>query len=97
MEDSFAPKIGTLGTIFYVDDTGTIHVNLADGSKLGTVFGVAKIEKIELILLATYISNTGNHKDYIRSLLMEINNYQFLSSKALKGHFLYLKSFLFYK
>ena len=27
MDDSFAPKIGTLGKVFYVDDTGTIHEN----------------------------------------------------------------------
>ncbi len=27
MDDSFAPKRGTLGKVFYVDDTGTIHVN----------------------------------------------------------------------
>jgi len=47
MEDSYAPKIGTLGKVFYVDDTGTIHVNWTNGSTLGVVFGVDKIERIE--------------------------------------------------
>jgi len=47
MDDSFAPKVGTLGKVFYVDDTGTIHVNWTNGSTLGVVFGVDKIERIE--------------------------------------------------
>jgi hypothetical protein len=47
MDDSFAPNGGTLGKVFYVDDTGTIHVNWDNGSTLGVVFGVDKIERIE--------------------------------------------------
>jgi hypothetical protein len=47
MDDSFAPKVGTLGKVFYVDATGTIHVNWDNGSTLGVVFGVDKIERIE--------------------------------------------------
>ena len=47
MDDSFAPKVGTLGKVFYVDDTGTIHVNWSNGSTLGIVFGVDKIDRIE--------------------------------------------------
>ncbi len=47
MDDSFAPNEGTLGKVFYVDDTGTIHVNWTNGSTLGVVFGVDKIERIE--------------------------------------------------
>ncbi len=47
MDDSFAPKGGTLGKVFYVDDIGTIHVNWDNGSTLGVVFGVDKIERIE--------------------------------------------------
>jgi hypothetical protein len=47
MDDSFAPKRGTLGKVFYVDDAGTIHVKWTNGSTLGVVFGVDKIERIE--------------------------------------------------
>ncbi|NCD07583.1 MAG: DUF4314 domain-containing protein [Spirochaetia bacterium] len=47
MDDSFAPKIGTLGKVIYVDDTGTIHVNWTNESTLGVVFGVDKIEKVK--------------------------------------------------
>lgn len=47
MDDSFAPKRGTLGKVFYVDDAGTIHVKWTNGSTLGIVFGVDKIERIE--------------------------------------------------
>ncbi len=46
MDDFFATKRGTLGKVFYVDDTGTIHVNWDNGSTLGVVFGVDKIERI---------------------------------------------------
>jgi hypothetical protein len=47
MDDSFAPKEGTLGKVFHIDDTGTIHINWDNGSTLGVVFGVDKIERIE--------------------------------------------------
>ncbi|MCY1152613.1 MAG: DUF4314 domain-containing protein [Sphaerochaetaceae bacterium] len=47
MDDSFAPRIGTLGKVIYVDDTGTIHVKWTNGSTLGVIFGVDKIERIE--------------------------------------------------
>ncbi len=47
MDDSFTPKRGTLGKVFYIDDTGTIHVNWDNGSTLGVVFGVDKIERID--------------------------------------------------
>lgn len=47
MDDSFAPKVGTLGKVFYVDDKGIIHVNWDNGSTLGIVFGVDKIERID--------------------------------------------------
>jgi hypothetical protein len=47
MEDSYAPKEGTLGKVFHIDDTGTIHINWNNGSTLGIVFGVDKIERIE--------------------------------------------------
>ena len=47
MDDSYAPKIGTLGKVFHVDDTVTIHVNWTYGSTLGVVFWVDKIERID--------------------------------------------------
>ena len=47
MEDSLAPKRGTLGKVFYVDDIGTIHVNWTNGSTLGILLGVDKIERID--------------------------------------------------
>ncbi len=47
MDDSFAPKVGTLGKVFYVDGIGTIHVNWDNGSTLGILFGVDKIERID--------------------------------------------------
>jgi hypothetical protein len=47
MEDSLAPKIGTAGKVFNIDDTGTIHVKWENGSTLGVVYGVDKIGKVE--------------------------------------------------
>lgn len=46
MEDSFVPKKGTLGKVFYIDDTGTIHVKWENGSTLGVVYGIDKVEKV---------------------------------------------------
>ena len=39
MNDDQAPPVGTCGTVAYVDDIGTIHVNWDNGSSLGVVFG----------------------------------------------------------
>lgn len=39
MNDVQAPPKGTLGTVFYVDDIGTIHVRWDNGSSLGVVYG----------------------------------------------------------
>jgi hypothetical protein len=47
MDDVHSPNNGTLGKVFYIDDTGTIHVNWTNGSTLGVVFGVDKIERID--------------------------------------------------
>ena len=47
MEDSQAPKKGTLGEVYYIDDLGTIHVRWETGSTLGVVYGIDKIEKVE--------------------------------------------------
>jgi len=46
MEDSQAPKIGTFGKVFHIDDAGTIHVKWENGSTLGAVYGIDKIEKV---------------------------------------------------
>ncbi len=46
MEDLQAPKKGTLGKVFHVDDTGTIHVKWETGSTLGVVYGVDSIVKV---------------------------------------------------
>ena len=47
MEDVHAPKKGTTGKVFYIDDTGTIHVKWENGSTLGILFGVDRIERVE--------------------------------------------------
>ena len=44
MDDIQAPPIGTLGTVRYVDDIGTIHVSWENGSGLGVVWGEDAIE-----------------------------------------------------
>lgn len=46
MNDISAPPIGTLGTVKYVDDIGTIHVNWDNGSMLGVAYPEDKIIKI---------------------------------------------------
>lgn len=37
MDDIQAPPTGTLGTVRYVDDIGTIHIKWDNGSSLGLV------------------------------------------------------------
>lgn len=39
MEDIQAPPTGTTGIVTAVDSIGTIHVNWANGSTLGAVYG----------------------------------------------------------
>ena len=39
MDDPQAPPKGTKGTVIFVDDIGTIHVNWDNGSSLGVVYG----------------------------------------------------------
>lgn len=39
MDDVHAPAKGTLGTVTYVDDIGTIHVKWDNGSSLGVAYG----------------------------------------------------------
>ena len=47
MEDDYAVPSGTIGTVDYVDDIGTIFMNWENGGSLGLVYGVDKFEKIK--------------------------------------------------
>ncbi len=44
MDDVQAPPIGTLGTVYHVDDAGTIHISWDNGSTLGAAYPEDKIE-----------------------------------------------------
>jgi len=46
MNDTSAPPIGTLGTVKYVDDIGTIHVKWDNGSNLGVAYPEDRVRKI---------------------------------------------------
>lgn len=46
MDDIQAPPVGTEGTVFSVDDMGTVHVRWDNGSTLGAVFGEDIIQKV---------------------------------------------------
>ena len=46
MNDIQAPPIGTLGTVMYVDDIGTIHIKWDNGSKLGAAYPEDRVTKI---------------------------------------------------
>lgn len=46
MDDVQAPPIGTLGTVYDVDDTGSSLVNWDDGSGLNVVYGEDIAEKV---------------------------------------------------
>lgn len=46
MDDLQAPPVGTKGTVSYVDDMGTIHVQWDNGSTLGVVDGIDFIRVI---------------------------------------------------
>lgn len=48
MKDAQAPDKGTLGTVRFVDDIGTVHIEWDDGSSLGAVMDVDIIEKVEV-------------------------------------------------
>lgn len=47
MDDEQAPPIGTLGTVYGVDDMGSIMVKWDNGCGLSVVYGVDKCQKIE--------------------------------------------------
>ena len=46
MNDEFAPKIGTLGTVTGVDDTASICVDWDNGSSLNVVYGEDRVKKM---------------------------------------------------
>ena len=46
MNDIQAPPIGTLGTVMYVDDIGTIHIKWDNGSTLGASYPEDRVIKI---------------------------------------------------
>ena len=46
MNDIQAPPIGTLGTVMYVDDIGTIHIKWDNGSTLGAAYPEDRVIKI---------------------------------------------------
>lgn len=46
MFDDFAPPQGTLGTVKFVDDIGTVHIAWDTGSTLGLIVNVDKFYKI---------------------------------------------------
>ena len=46
MNDDFAPPVGTLGTVDFVDDIGTIHVSWDNGSGLGVAYGEDRVRKL---------------------------------------------------
>ena len=46
MDDAQAPPVGTLGTVWGVDDTGSIMGHWDNGSGLNVVYGVAVCRKV---------------------------------------------------
>lgn len=46
MDDVQAPPIGTKGTVYGVDDSGSILVNWDNGSGLNVVYGVDSCRKL---------------------------------------------------
>ena len=46
MDDFQAPPLGTMGTVRWVDDTGSIKVAWDNGSSLNVIYGVDKVEVV---------------------------------------------------
>jgi len=46
MDDVQAPPVGTLGTVYGVDDTGSLMVNWDNGSGLNVVYGIDRVRKV---------------------------------------------------
>ena len=46
MDDQQAPPVGTLGTVYGVDDTGSLLVNWDNGSGLNLIYGTDMWKKV---------------------------------------------------
>ncbi|MCM1007929.1 MAG: DUF4314 domain-containing protein [Ruminococcus flavefaciens] len=44
MEDKFAPPVGTIGEIQFVDDAGSVHIHWQNGSSLSVIPNVDVVE-----------------------------------------------------
>ena len=65
MADPFHPiKKGTIGTVKYVDDIGTIHTNWENGSSLGIIYDKDEVEKLQYWSIKQFISCFGNGELY---------------------------------
>ena len=47
VDDQQAPPVGTKGTVYGVDDIGSILVDWDNGSSLNVAFGVDRVRKVE--------------------------------------------------
>ena len=47
MDDPQAPPVGTKGTVYGVDDIGSILVDWDNGSGLNLAFGIDRVRKVE--------------------------------------------------
>lgn len=47
MDDPQAPPVGTKGTVYGIDDIGSILVDWDNGSGLNVAFGVDRVRKVE--------------------------------------------------
>ena len=46
MDDVQAPPVGTLGTVYGVDDSGSLMVNWDNGSGLNVIYGIDHVRKV---------------------------------------------------
>lgn len=46
MDDPQAPRVGTLGTVLFIDDASDIHVRWDTGSSLAILDGIDVIERV---------------------------------------------------
>ena len=46
MDDQQAPPVGTKGTVYLVDDIGSIHVSWDNGSTLAVLYGTDHVKKL---------------------------------------------------
>lgn len=46
MDDPQAPSVGTCGTVYAVDDTGSLLVHWDNGSRLNVIYSVDRVRKL---------------------------------------------------